>query len=339
MKKLFFVAVFLVVLCGAATVGATGIGGRPANPHADNPRSQSIFIFSFEDGKRNAGDELLVANNTDQKNTIELYATDGAATNTGAFTCKQRVEASTDIGSWIKLERTSVTLEPNTNTKVPFTITPAMGANPGEHTGCIVMQRVGGGDNDRGVNLQVRSAVRVVALLPGELFKQVGIKDFRAREDGRSYRYDFTLTNKGNVSADVRASVLLKSLFGDLVAKVTNEYPVLREGKLDAVYEMDDLPFWGGFYVAYATAEYDARPYMFGTRESSPLSKVTSEKRTVFIMPHPVAILLVLLVIGLVILLVVMCRKWQKSRRVGVRATARKGHKKRGLSKTTKDQN
>ena len=89
------------------SVGASGIGGRPANPNPENPRTQSIFIHTFEETCRTE-DEIIVANNTDQTNTIELYATDGAVTNTGAFTCQQRAEPHTDIGTWIRLEQASV---------------------------------------------------------------------------------------------------------------------------------------------------------------------------------------------------------------------------------------
>ena len=87
-------------------------------------------------------------------------------------------------------------------------------------------------NDEKGLSLQVRSAVRVVALLPGDLFKEVGIKDFTVKDNGRSLQYGLALTNDGNVSADVRASVALKSVFGDTVGKESNEYPYCAMGNL-----------------------------------------------------------------------------------------------------------
>lgn len=308
MKKILLAFLLLVVsVMTPVSAGASGIGGRPANPNPENPRTQSIFIHTFEETMRTE-DEIVVANNTDQTNTIELYATDGAVTNTGAFTCQQRAEPHTDIGTWIRLEQASVKLEPNTSTKVRFAVEVPDRAVSGEHTGCIVLQKQGFENDEKGLSLQVRSAVRVVALLPGDLFKEVGIKDFTVKDNGRSLQYGLALTNVGNVSADVRASVTLKSVFGDSVGKESNEYPVLRNGKLDVAFAMDNLPFWGGFYTAVAKAEYDPRPYMFGIHESSPLTTVTSDSKTIFVSPHPFALLLIflgLIVIGVLIYLLV----------------------------------
>lgn len=320
MKKILFIILLVIMSLTADSVGASGIGGRPANPDPENPRTQSIFIHTFEETAR-AEDEIIVANNTDQANTIELYATDGAVTNTGAFTCQQRAEPHTDIGTWIRLDQAAVALEPNTSAKVRFAIeTPAQAA-PGEHTGCIVLQKQDPESNEEGLGLQVRSAVRVVALLPGDLFKEIGIKDFTVRDSGRSLQYGLALTNKGNVSADVRASVVLRNLFGDTVGRESNEYPVLRDGKLDVNFTMNELPFWGGLYAATAKAEYDPRPYMFGIQESSPLTGVTSESKTVFILPHPVALLLMSLGIVAIVLLVYLLVGWLRSRKRGIAAS------------------
>ncbi|MBI5037585.1 MAG: LysM peptidoglycan-binding domain-containing protein [Candidatus Kerfeldbacteria bacterium] len=84
-----------------------GIGGRPANPRADNPRTQDIFVYTLESGS-SYDDGIVVINNTQEEKTIYLYSADSTPSSDGGFACKQYLEStkklSTDkngVGSWI----------------------------------------------------------------------------------------------------------------------------------------------------------------------------------------------------------------------------------------------
>ena len=98
-----------------------GFGGRPANPSPDNPRSQDIFIYQLKGGDTK-NDQVLVANNTGSAQTIDIYPTDVEITNTGAYSCKQRSEEAKDVGSWVRLEKSEVLLQPGESQKVDFDI-------------------------------------------------------------------------------------------------------------------------------------------------------------------------------------------------------------------------
>ena len=149
---------------GAGAQASGGIGGRPANPQADNPRTQSIFIFTMDEGKEQR-DAVLVSNNSDTEQTIELYAVDGIVTNTGAYTCAQQSEAKQDVGSWVKLEESTVTLAPGESEEVGFSIAAPDGSDVGEHNGCLVFQTQ---DDDE----QASGNVRIERVKPFALLRQ-----------------------------------------------------------------------------------------------------------------------------------------------------------------------
>ena len=52
-------------------VSANGIGGRPANPDPNNPRTSSIFIYNLSGGASKS-DQLYVQNGSDKEETIEV---------------------------------------------------------------------------------------------------------------------------------------------------------------------------------------------------------------------------------------------------------------------------
>lgn len=73
-------ATLIISLLALSTASAfaieySGIGGIPAYPKEDNPRSESIFIYENAPGSV-VEDGVVVINNTQDKKTILVYATD-----------------------------------------------------------------------------------------------------------------------------------------------------------------------------------------------------------------------------------------------------------------------
>ncbi len=121
-----------------------GLGGRPAFPQEDNPRTDSIFVHTAEPGTV-IEEGVRVVNNKQETKTALVYATDSTPSTGGAFACEQMSDTKDTVGAWIQLEKSEVTLEPGTNELVPFTITIPAHASVGEHNGCIVIQEKKGG--------------------------------------------------------------------------------------------------------------------------------------------------------------------------------------------------
>lgn len=316
-KKYFRICALLVVVscafmtavlfAGASSAINGTVGGRPANPDSNNLRTSSIFIYTTEAGK-SAQDAVTVVNSTDKTQTVELYVVDAAISNTGAFTCKQRVEAASGVGSWIALSSTEVSVPAQSKKNVDFSLNVPESSDVGEHNGCIIIQP----KNDDGevvgnVRIRTRSAIRVAVTIPGDLRKNVTIDEYTIDVSGESQKYYLKLKNTGNVSADIDSKVELKNIFGGLVYKNGGGYPIIANNILELRFSNAKHPFWGGWYTASASISYDKEPGSFGTVNKNNLITKRAENKIVYIAPHPIAtgiytILLIALLAGVILL-------------------------------------
>ena len=287
-----------VVLPAAAQSG--GIGGRPANPDPNNPRTQSIFIMSLERGESGT-DTILVANNTDQKQTIELYAVDGVVSNSGAYSCRQESEARIGLGSWAKIAKDQVVLDAGQREEVKFTVTMPKNADVGEHNGCIVFQTPDTDEASSGsVRVKTRQAVRLVVTIPGDLHREIAITSFDVNKSQKSQPlYSLVLQNQGNVSADVDAVVTVSSLWGNEIYRNGGGYPVIADQKLELAFEhpAQDYPMFGGWYRAGATVEYDKDAGTFGTQNAANLITKRTDEKIIFLAPTLTGVLVIAFVL------------------------------------------
>ncbi|MET0980358.1 MAG: LysM domain-containing protein [Candidatus Saccharimonadales bacterium] len=297
---MFTTLALLIAVTDVSAISSGGIGGRPAYPDPNNPRTQSIFIFNVDKGETKK-DVILVANNSDSKQTINLYAVDGVVTNTGSFTCSQESEARQNVGAWTRIDKTVVVLDAGKTEEVGFSVSMPAAADVGEHNGCIVFQVAEDeGEASGNVRIRTRQAIRVVATVPGDLKRSVEITGFSTGTQAGNQSYILNLKNNGNVSADVDSKVYLKSLFGRIVYENGGGYPVLADRPLDLTFVDESRPFFGGWYYASAEISYDDRAGTFGTANSQYLTKKVTDSQVLFRAPTIGGALTMTLVILLV---------------------------------------
>ncbi len=284
----------------AMAVEYGGVGGVPANPDPANPRTSSIFVYKLGASEVKE-DGLKVANNSSQTKTLEIYATDSEISSGGSFACKQKVDARQQVGSWITFAKSEVTLEPNTNEVVPFTVNMPAQIEPGEHDGCIVIQEKDGvaKASGNGVVLGVRSALRVVITAPGDIKKDLLITDLKIVPNSKKHVITLSMKNNGNVSLDTDVKVEVRNMFGKVTYHNGGVYPILAEKRtFELNFEMQHT-FWGGLYKAQATAEYNSDPKTELGQQSNTRTKRTSPTKYIVIMPKLGALVIYLFMLAL----------------------------------------
>lgn len=299
-----------------------GVGGRPANPRADNPRTKSIFIYQLKPGEQ-ANDGVLVSNNTDTQQTVSIYPVDAVLSSGGAFACKQAVEPKEGVGSWITLQSASITLDPNTTQTVPFTVSVPQNAGAGEHDGCIALQaesQAGKASGTNGVVLSFRSAIRVAVTVPGKIVKKLSITSVKTTAKDDMYVVAPAVRNDGNVSLDATTRIELVSLFGPTVSTTKEgSSPVLPRSSESWQYEVK-RPFWGGPYRARVVVSYNGDPSsQLGVDSHTPATTLTRSSALFFAAPAPLAAVIELAVLLLIVLLIV----WLVRRRLQARHVSR----------------
>ncbi len=271
-------------------IEAGGIGGKPANPRPDNPRTQSIFIYEASPGAT-VNDALEVINNTAAEKTINLYPVDSQTASGGAFACAQKADKATGVGTWIKLQTSQVVVPAKSRLTVPFTVTLPPQADVGEHNGCIAMQSAGDAPEtnigNNGVVLHFRSAIRVAVTVPGNIKKQLSLEKITTKQQSDALRITPELHNTGNVSIDAKLKISAKTLLGNELGSNSGSFPVLR-GETSTLNLDVSRPYWGGWYRVDVAANYDAATDAdLGSPATQP--RTISGGVLVFVMPQPMA--------------------------------------------------
>lgn len=299
---------------GVVSAQSGSIGGKPANPEPDNLRSKSIFIETLAPGQTKT-DTLQVINNTNDTKVVTLYGVDAVSSSGGAFACAQAADTRSEVGSWITLSQSSVTLDGGQSQNVPFTVTAPDNASPGEHNGCVVMQEEKATTFKEGIGISFRTAIRVAVLVPGEVKKSLTLNPLGvSRANGQLVLHP-SVTNSGNVSVDATIKPSLSTLFGTTIATQTNTFPVLRDQTADWNFEFEK-PFWGGFYRAAYAVSYDASNNgVIGLKSAQSPTEVDGPSKLVFVAPAWQALLVELLVFGGVVaaIILVVRRRHQKN--------------------------
>ena len=214
LKKIFnyqlvFTLIFLFLpIFSVQALSSGGVGGYPANPDPNVARSESWFVYNLDLGESKE-DALLVFNTSDDTRTVKLYAVDSVPSNQGNFALAPEEITPTDLGAWIELSETFITLEPGESREVPFTVTIPDNADVGEHSAGIIIQKSSQAEalGQTGASIVTRVGIRVYETVPGEVVKNIELDDFKVElitpedESKESYYNIFlAVVNKSTVS-------------------------------------------------------------------------------------------------------------------------------------------
>ena len=269
------------------SVSANGIGGRPANPDPNNPRTSSIFIYNLSGGASKS-DQLYVQNGSDKEETIEVYSVDGTVTMTGDMTCKEKSEDKVGAGKWVSVSKKEVTLGANENTLVDFTVNVPSKADVGEHNACMVVQR------------------------------KVTIEKFNVKNSNSSQLYEVALKNSGNVSADVDVKLVVKDPMGNVVYKNGGVNAMIANETRQFNYDSNLAPFWGGKYKVELSISYKKKAGEWGiSQDKNELITKTAEPKELFFWPSTTALMMIgggiLLFIILIVIIIIKSKRNKKT--------------------------
>ncbi len=307
-----------------------GIGGRPAYPRGDNPRSQSIFIHNNVQTGSVVNEGIKVLNNTAETKSMVVYATDSVVASGGNFACAQKADGNKNVGNWIKLAKDEVMLASMSNEVIPFAINIPATADVGEHSGCIVIQEKSPSADVKagisGVSLSFRTGIRVSLTVPGDLKKELKIKDFSVKKNENSsvggYVLTPTIQNLGNTAVDADTKVSPRYFFGRALRDASGKIltfggasPVLRGQDASRNYELTrDHLFWGGWYRVGLTVDYNADPNVDeNSSQDVVLTHLAGPTLTIFAFPQPVALIIEIVVLLIILLLLYLfIIKWKR---------------------------
>lgn len=308
MRFIYKSVLLALLLIPTLAFSASNFGIRTAYPDPENPRTESIFIHTIEPGSTKQ-DGVKVINSTSEEKTILIYATDSVKSSGGSFACAQRGDQLKSVGSWVDFDITQLDEEikekisavksgfeiivpPGSEIIVPFSITTPRNVSVGEHNGCIVSQEVKEASGQAGVNLLLRSGIRVAVTVPGEVVRDLDFVGFSTERKNGSVFLKASVKNVGNVSIDTDVEVKVKHFFGLTHKNFGGSFPVLREEQSDFTFEFRK-PILGGIYFTNATFTFDeSKDAVIGVNSGGELTKIKSDTFWFVVPPRIIGIVL-----------------------------------------------
>lgn len=141
------------------------------------------FILDGESGGQVSG-KIYIINQGDLLGSVQLYTVDAVTGNTGGTVLSLRADPLEEVGSWIQLERDSVTLAPGEGQMIPFVVNVPGNVRNGAHVGAIVMESADDNQPEQAasqdevsfqVDVKTRTAVAVQINLPGTAVEQLDV--------------------------------------------------------------------------------------------------------------------------------------------------------------------
>ena len=237
---------FLVILTfiffpfASRAIEIEGIGAEPAYPDPEIEHSDLYFIYNL-DREETKKDGIKIFNISDKSIKVKLYPVDAVVTMRGIFNPLLENAPRKDIGSWIELSVTKVTLEPKEERIIPFTITIPENAKVGDHLGALVVEK----DEPPRIEktetvtkkIKQRLAIRVYETVPGEIkeilkisdvFWKIGFKKLSPQPTveeriktilglRKVWIFALELKNEGNICLDPVINIEITNTFGSRI--------------------------------------------------------------------------------------------------------------------------
>ena len=190
----------------AATDGAPSMGLQPVFYDPHNLVTRSYFIFNSTAGAHFKS-EVRVTNTGTTAGHASLYSTDATTGATSGAIYEGRNSKPRDVGAWINLTTTSVTLAPGQSQAIPFTVTLPNNIRSGEHLGGIAMEvtpvtPATPSAQQKGkvqINTRIVTVVAVEVILPGTPIQALSATGIQAGGMNNYQTMSLNLHNTGTM--------------------------------------------------------------------------------------------------------------------------------------------
>lgn len=202
---------------------------QPANE--SEPDGRPNFTYDLDPGDE-VTDYFSVRNLGNSPLDLRIYATDAFTNGSGGFDLLQGNETPVDVGSWVSVDISEITIQPDQVTIIPFTLTVPEDALPGDHAGGIVATLTTADEDGPGnqVRVEYRVGSRIYLQVSGEIVPGLQIEDLSMSQDwswnpfvGRDVQVNYTLRNTGNVRMTAQSDLEINGIFGVELRKIELE--------------------------------------------------------------------------------------------------------------------
>lgn len=253
-------------------------------------------------------DHVAVINASEQKYTLEVYATDAVNNDAGDLTLLAAGTKPTDAGSWIQIGGSAaghgtVSVKPRSYVVVPLTVHIPEDASPGDHVAGVVADLVTvSRRNQVNVKLHQRVGLRTFIRVAGDVQPALAIENLSVHYANNwnpigsgSAVVTYRVHNVGNVSLGAHQGVEIDGLLGKTASATPPTIPLLLPGGAIDVR----VPMSGVTPEIWMTAKVHLTPLVpSGNVDAGVIA--TSASATFWAVPWVLIGIVILLIVGAV---------------------------------------
>jgi hypothetical protein len=230
--------------------------GLSARPTGGEP----AFHYRLNSGEKSF-DKITIINDSSRAQSITLYPVDATSTSSGGLAMRNQSELRTDIGAWIVLSTSHLTLQPHQHHDISFTIQVPSSVYTGEHLGGIIMQpdsaKSEGPNSNLGLTVTTRLGIRVYETVPGKPKPELRISNLHLITS-KQPTICFTLRNSGNTIITPTGQTIIEDTWGRSIEYISSPSIVILPGKsIDIHEEGHKHPMIVGLYRTQVRIRYN----------------------------------------------------------------------------------
>lgn len=281
--------------------GRRSFGVQPAGPKKPDARP-NLTYRGVKPGQR-LFDHVAIVNISNFPVTLSIYPADAFNTKDGGFDVLRQGQKSTDLGSWVKLKRNTVTVPARSAFITPIELTVPKNAEPGDHAAAIIASLRSRVKDSKGnvVNRDDRVGTRLYVRVAGKLSPKLELERRAAAFDAENLfkgkaTVTYTLRNTGNVRLTANQSLRVSGLFG--TSSSAPDLPALPELLPGSEITFTE-PVKGVIPTFFNTAHITIDPVSVTGNIDPATAQVTGSSRFTALSWPGLAALLLLLLVGL----------------------------------------
>lgn len=220
-------AIMLLGLLVAIGMGFAGVGSAQPAAAVDNgslgirPSNESAFFHLSVVPRDSVKAAAIVSNHQAVPVTLQTYVVDGLTSPSGAFALNEASAPRVGVGLWSQLATSQITVPPNSDLTVLFTLSVPAGTPPGDYAGGLIIQSlpVAGEVSNTGstsvrVDIVQRQGVRIYLTVPGKTVAGLAVHTLNWALSDHHVVLSLMVTNTGNVTLHPTASIGVDRWFG-----------------------------------------------------------------------------------------------------------------------------
>jgi LysM repeat protein len=300
----FLFCVFSIAILPPSVFAVSGDGliAYPSNPDPNNVATQSWFVYNLDRGTAKE-DSLTIKNNSEEKQTLKIYAVDATTNNLGGFALESEADSRDGIGKWISLQENTIILEAQEQKSIKFSINIPPDAKSGEISGGIMVEKIASEEQKKtqsGFIINTRIGIRVYETVPGEIIQKVSFGEASLEYDKkeRLYTLQVEINNESNVTVEPEVKIGIKDTFFNIQNSTLEQKPLIpRDGQVKTTFTFKK-PRVGKFEIVPALTYQKTD----GTKETI----VDSKRISFWALPWDEIIIVTLLIIANVLFLIIL---------------------------------